>query len=150
MHRQRWVLFSALSLFFLLLSLPINSRADTLLQDHTGPMHSYGHGVGWLAATQAPRFGHHAVPAAKFGRQWNGMRDEVGTIAWPRTHVGRSLSRFSDWNWSSSVWNGTNEDDGENDGCDNKPPVSVPEPGTLVLLASGFLGLVLVRRLAAS
>ncbi|MDE3136535.1 MAG: PEP-CTERM sorting domain-containing protein [Acidobacteriota bacterium] len=150
-----------------LFSLPVNSRADTIKYSTNSPDNGTGwspapqtarayelarlanfdvpidHGKSWLMASQTTRAYGLARPVnfGDAGNEFSGMR---GPASWPGTGVGRS--RFGDWMPGS--WNGSSDDSDADDGPSNSDPtpVSTPEPATYLLLASGFLSLIALRR----
>jgi len=82
------------------------------------------------------------VPHFRLNR--NGLIGSGGSFHGLPTGVGRPLFGFFGWDGASSLWYGTSGGDGDSDDGDgNCPtPVSAPEPGTLLLLASGSLMLI--------
>jgi hypothetical protein len=132
----------ALGVVCCLFSLPLNSHADPIKQF----TNSADHLKGW-AMSGHTRHAYGLVGSVNFGSHWEGIPWAGALLPWPGTGVGRS--RFGDW--KPGPWN-ANGDDGDADDCpsnsDPTPstPVSTPEPGAYLLLASGFLSLMVLRR----
>lgn len=152
MKRQKFVLFSILGALLLLFSLPINSRADVMSEKYAGPLNSFGNGAGWLVATQAPSSSFQSAAVLSLSGQGLWTPASFRSVFSPVTSVGRPRFGLSYWGWSPSVWTGTSytyydSDDADDGGPD---PTSAPEPGTILLMGSGLLGLLLVRRFAGA
>jgi hypothetical protein len=126
---------SAIAFLFCLFLLPIRSHADPL-QYQAGSMHSFGHGIGWLAATQAPR-ANTLLGVVNFDGDRGGFSGTRGGIVAPRTHVGAAPFGFRDGTGYHGVYS-----DSEND----PDPVSTPEPPTYLLLGIGLMPLILLHR----
>lgn len=152
MKKQRGFLLSTVAVLLFLFCLPSNSRADTMLQNFAGPMNSYGHGVGWVMAMQAPGAGFRSAAVLSFSTDSPWVRGLSGGVVNPVSSVGRPRFGLSYWGWTPSVWTGTSYTyyDCNTGGDDDGGPTSAPEPGTVLLLASGMLGLLFFRRSAAA
>lgn len=147
MKNPKWFFLSTAGLLLILFFLPLNSRADTLLEQYAGPFNARGNGGSWVALTGNPAPGFASSAVFGFSGARDVMPGDVETLAGSGMYAARPLFGTDGWGLTSSVWTGTSYLFPYCDsGGDSNPPVSTPEPTTLLLLATGVVGLLLYRR----